>query len=54
MFTAHKLGAKMVKVFPSANKRHLLENMEAYKNAGAKAFGMGGFLFDPEMIANKD
>lgn len=75
IYTAWKLGAKMVKIFPSANLGPSyidnvaapldfidymptggvsLENIEEFKKAGAKAFGMGGLLFDPEMIKKND
>ncbi|RPD99112.1 hypothetical protein EGM88_04485 [Aureibaculum marinum] len=72
---AWKWGAKMVKVFPSANMAPSylknvsalldfidlmptggvsLENILEFRKAGAKAFGMGGLLFDSELIKNKD
>ncbi|MDF4220836.1 bifunctional 4-hydroxy-2-oxoglutarate aldolase/2-dehydro-3-deoxy-phosphogluconate aldolase [Maribacter huludaoensis] len=75
IYTAWKLGAKMVKVFPSANLGPSyiknvaapldfidfmptggvsLDNIDEFKKAGAKAFGMGGLLFDSEMIERKD
>ncbi|MGB5320594.1 bifunctional 4-hydroxy-2-oxoglutarate aldolase/2-dehydro-3-deoxy-phosphogluconate aldolase, partial [Eudoraea sp.] len=30
------------------------DNLKAYLNAGAKAFGMGGYLFDRAIIEKKD
>ncbi len=62
LFPANTLGPKYVKnVLAPLNDIEImptggvsLENIEAYKKMGAKAFGMGGLLFDKGLIAAED
>lgn len=62
LFPANMLGPKYVKeVLSPLNNIEImptggvnLENIEIYKKMGAKAFGVGGLLFDKHLIAAAD
>ncbi len=62
LFPANFLGPKYVKnvlapldqieIMPTGGVS--LENIDSYRKAGAKAFGVGGLLFDKKLIAAED